>query len=115
MSNRKDHIEVLDNLLSHYKAREKCEGYYDSTLKDNIEALHYAINSLKVDELYQLEYEKALEQASTPNHLKEIYDAGYQDGEFDGYHSTLIGDGREDSHYGLSFKTEWLSEDKEKK
>lgn len=57
MSEREHHIKVLENLLSHYKAREKCEGYYDSTLKDNVEALHYAISSLKTDEAYQLMYE----------------------------------------------------------
>ena len=57
MSERERHIKVLENLLSHYKAREKCEGYYDSTLKDNVEALQYAISSLKTDEAYQLMYE----------------------------------------------------------
>ena len=57
MSEREHHIKVLENLLSHYKAREKCEGYYDSTLKDNVDALEYAINSLKTDEAYQLMYE----------------------------------------------------------
>ena len=57
MSERKHHIKTLENLLSHYKARERCEGYYDSTLKDNVEALHYAISSLKTDEAYQLMYE----------------------------------------------------------
>jgi hypothetical protein len=57
MSEREHHIKVLENLLSHYKAREKCEGYYDSTLKDNVEALQYAISSLKTDEAYQLMYE----------------------------------------------------------
>ena len=51
ISEREQHIKVLENLLSHYKAREKCEGYYDSTLKDNVEALHYAISSLKTDEI----------------------------------------------------------------
>lgn len=57
INDRKHHIKVLDNLLSHYKAREKCEGYYDSTLKDDVEALQYAISSLKTDEAYQLMYE----------------------------------------------------------
>ena len=57
ISEREHHIKTLENLLSHYKAREKCEGYYDSTLKDNVEALHYAISSLKTDEAYQLMYE----------------------------------------------------------
>ena len=57
MSEREHHIKVLENLLSHYKAREKCEGYYDSTLKDNVEALEYAISSLKTDEAYQIMYE----------------------------------------------------------
>lgn len=57
MIEREHHIKVLENLLSHYKAREKCEGYYDSTLKDNVEALQYAISSLKTDEAYQLMYE----------------------------------------------------------
>lgn len=57
MSEREYHIKVLENLLSHYKAREQCEGYYDSTLKDNVEALEYAISSLKTDEAYQLMYE----------------------------------------------------------
>ena len=57
MSEREHHIKVLENLLSHYKAREKCEGYYDNTLKDNVEALEYAISSLKTDEAYQLMYE----------------------------------------------------------
>ena len=51
ISEREHHIKVLEDLLSHYKAREKCEGYYDSTLKDNVEALHYAISSLKTDEI----------------------------------------------------------------
>lgn len=57
MSEREYHIKVLENLLSHYKAREQCEGYYDSTLKDNVEALEYAISSLKTDEAYQIMYE----------------------------------------------------------
>lgn len=57
MSEREKHIKVLENLLSHYKAREKCEGYYDSTLKDNVEALQYAISSLKTDLKYDLMYE----------------------------------------------------------
>lgn len=57
MSERERHIKTLENLLSHYKAREQCEGYYDSILKDNVEALQYAISSLKTDEAYQLMYE----------------------------------------------------------
>lgn len=57
MSEREHHIKILKNLLSHYKTREKCEGYYDNTLKDNVEALEYAISSLKTDEAYQLMYE----------------------------------------------------------
>ena len=57
MSERERHIKVLENLLSHYKAREKCEGYYDNTLKDNVETLDYAISSLKTDEAYQIMYE----------------------------------------------------------
>jgi hypothetical protein len=57
ISEREHHIKVLENLLSYYKAREKCEGYYDSTLKDNVEALQYAISSLKTDESYQIMYE----------------------------------------------------------
>lgn len=57
MSEREHHIKVLENLLSHYKAREKCEGYYDSTLKDNVEALQYAISSLKTDLKYDLMFE----------------------------------------------------------
>lgn len=57
MSEREYHIKVLENLLSHYKAREQCEGYYDSTLKDNVEALKYAISSIKTDEAYQIMYE----------------------------------------------------------
>lgn len=57
MTDREKHIKVLENLLSHYKTREKCEGYYDNTLKDNVEALEYAISSLKTDESYQIMYE----------------------------------------------------------
>lgn len=57
MSEREKHIKVLENLLSHYKAREKCEGYYDSTLKDNVDALQYALSSLKTDLKYDLMYE----------------------------------------------------------
>lgn len=57
MSEREHHIKVLEDLLSHYKAREKCEGYYDSALKDIVEALHYAVSSLKTDEAYQIMYE----------------------------------------------------------
>ena len=57
ISEREHHIKVLENLLSHYKSREKCEGYYDSTLKDNAEALQYAISSLKTDLKYDLMYE----------------------------------------------------------
>lgn len=57
MSEREYHIKVLENLLSHYKAREQCEGYYDSTLIDNVEALEYAISSIKTDEAYQIMYE----------------------------------------------------------
>lgn len=57
MTDREKHIKVLENLLSHYKEREKCEGYYDSALKDNVEALEYAISSLKTDEAYQIMYE----------------------------------------------------------
>ena len=65
MSERERHIKVLENLLSHYKAREKCEGYYDSTLKDNVEALQYAISSLKTDLKYDLMYEGE-EKEDTP-------------------------------------------------
>ena len=54
---REHHIKVLENLLSHYKAREKCEGYYDRALKDNVEALQYAISSIKTDLKYNLMYE----------------------------------------------------------
>ena len=57
ISEREYHIKILENLLSHYKAREKCEGYYDSTLKDDVEALQYAISSLKTDLKYDLMYE----------------------------------------------------------
>lgn len=57
MSEREHHIKTLENLLSHYKEREKCEGYYDSTLKDNVDALSYAISSLKTDLKYDLMYE----------------------------------------------------------
>ena len=57
ISEREHHIKVLENLLSHYKAREQCEGYYDSTLKDSVEALQCAISSLKTDEAYQIMYE----------------------------------------------------------
>ena len=57
ISEREHHIKVLENLLSHYKAREKCEGYYDRALKDNVEALEYAISSLKTDLKYDLMYE----------------------------------------------------------
>ncbi len=57
ISERARHIKVLENLLSHYKAREKCEGYYDSTLKDDVEALQYSIFSLKTDLKYDLMYE----------------------------------------------------------
>ena len=57
MSEREHHIKALENLLSHYKSREKCEGYYDRTLKDNVEALQYAISSLKTDLKYDLMYE----------------------------------------------------------
>ena len=65
LSEREHHIKVLENLLSHYKAREKCEGYYDSTLKDNVEALQYAISSLKTDLKYDLMYEGE-EKEDTP-------------------------------------------------
>ena len=57
ISEREHHIKTLEHLLSHYKARERCEGYYDSTLKDNVEALQYAISSLKTDLKYDLLYE----------------------------------------------------------
>ena len=57
ISEREHHIKVLENLLSHYKAREKCEGSNDSTLKDNVEAVQYAISSLKTDLKYDLMYE----------------------------------------------------------
>lgn len=57
ISEREHHIKVLENILSHYKAREKCEGYYDNTLKDNVEALQYAISSLKTDFKYDLIHE----------------------------------------------------------
>ena len=57
ISEREHLIKVLESLLSHYKAREKCEGYYDSTLKDYIEALQYALSSLKTDLKYDLMYE----------------------------------------------------------
>jgi len=56
-SEREHHIQTLENLLSLYKAREKCEGYYDSELKDDIEALQYAVTSLKTDLKYDLMYE----------------------------------------------------------
>lgn len=57
MNKREHHIKILENLLSYYKAREQCEGYYDNTLKDNIESLEYAISSLKTDLKYDLMYE----------------------------------------------------------
>ena len=58
INEREHHIKTLENLLSHYKAREKCEGYYDSTLKDSVEALQYALSSLKTDLKYDLMYER---------------------------------------------------------
>lgn len=70
INERGHHIKTLENLLSYYKAREECEGYYDSTLKDNVEALHYAISSLKTDEAYQIMYEGG-----------EIYTIMYEGGE----------------------------------
>lgn len=76
ISEREYHIKVLENLLSHYKAREKCEGYYDSTLKDDVEALHYAISSLKTDLKYDLMYEgeNIYTKADMVAILKEIQD-----------------------------------------
>lgn len=70
INEREHHIKVLEYLLSHYKAREQCEGYYDSTLKDSVEALQYAISSLNTDEAYQLEYEHI--PYITLDELKEI-------------------------------------------
>lgn len=70
INERKHHIKVLENLLSHYKAREKCEGYYDSTLKDSVEALQYAISSVKTDLKYDLMYENI--PIITLDELKEI-------------------------------------------
>lgn len=74
ISKREHNIKVLENLLSHYKAREKCEGYYDSTLKDNVEALHYAISSLKTDLKYDLMYEgeEVYTKADMVSMLKEL-------------------------------------------
>lgn len=57
ITEREKHIKTMENLLSHYKARERCEGYYDGTLKDNVEALEYSISSLKTDLKYDLMYE----------------------------------------------------------
>ena len=74
MSEREHHIKVLENLLSHYKAREKCEGYYDGRLKDNVEALQYAISSLKTDLKYDLMYEgeEIYTKADIADMLKEL-------------------------------------------
>lgn len=71
MSEREHHIKTLENLLSHYKAREKCEGYYDSTLKDNVEALQYAVTSLKTDLKYDLIYEG--EEIYTKDEVKAMF------------------------------------------
>ena len=74
MSEREKHIKTLENLLSHYKAREKCEGYYDSALKDNVDALQYALSSLKTDLKYDLMYEgeEIYTKADVVAMLKEI-------------------------------------------
>ena len=74
ISEREHHIKVLENLLSHYKAREKCEGYYDSALKDNVDALQYALSSLKTDLKYDLMYEgeEIYTKADLVAMLKEI-------------------------------------------
>ena len=42
---------------------------------------------------------KALEQESCED-IETIYEAGYSDGKFDGYNSTLIEEGYAESHYG---------------
>lgn len=74
ISEREHHIKALENLLSHYKSREKCEGYYDRTLKDSVEALHYAISSIKTDLKYDLMYEEeeVYTKADMVDMLKEI-------------------------------------------
>ncbi len=70
INEREHHIKVLENLLSHYKSREKCERYYDSTLKDSVEALQYAISSLKTDLKYDLMYER--EEIYTKDDMRAI-------------------------------------------
>lgn len=38
--------------------------------------------------------------------IETIYEAGYSDGKFDGYNSSLIEDGYAESHYGKGLKVE---------
>lgn len=62
MSERKDHIKVLKQFLKDYQ-----EWGESLELEESVK---FAINSLEVDELYQLEYEKAA--YITLDELKEI-------------------------------------------
>lgn len=41
--------------------------------------------------------------------LRYIYDAGYRDGEHDGYNSTIIENGVEESHYGKSLEFDMMT------
>lgn len=65
MSDRKDHIKVLYQML---KQMEWNNGIMP--IPSRIEALKFAINSLEVDEAYQLEYEHI--PYITLDELKEI-------------------------------------------
>lgn len=67
---RQKHIKTLTELKGYYDSLIQCESYYDGTLKDKSKALEFAIDSIKVDLAYDLEYEHL--PYITVDELKEI-------------------------------------------
>lgn len=82
MSERKDYIEVLKQMLKQFEKQNTTVP----TLS-RIDALRFAINSLEVDEAYQLEYEKT-KQFDVANYtlehmtdnVKELMEGSYAKG-----------------------------------
>ena len=61
---REKHLEILEDILDEYKTRKRDieilgdeDPYYNRILKDRIDALEYAISSIKTDLKYDLLYE----------------------------------------------------------
>ena len=66
---------------------------------NTLESMYNACDNNCYD-LYLLLKESYEVLPSPYSDIEAIYNAGYKDGEHDGYYSTLIADGREPEHYG---------------